>query len=133
MRDHRWYLRRSIIFNGHGHEEKGFCLQGTGKTYVSLDKIKEKIILWHKMFSNDSLKQTTQLYFIQCWGHKHDHRLDNCNVKVFSYTTDEQPLTYNLKGGHSAMITLAEQYVADINDAVNSALDDTVAEAIETD
>ena len=82
-----------------------------------------------KEFSH-SLEQDTDVHFIQYWTHKYDQQLVDCHIKVLSYTTEEQPKTYNLKDGHSALITLAEEHVTDINDAVNFALDDTVAEPI---
>ena len=84
----------------------------------------------HEKFSH-SLEQDTQLHFIKRWGHRHDQHLVDCHVKVISYTTDEKPKTYNLEDGHSALIILAEQYVADKNNAVSSALDDTVAKPME--
>ena len=134
MQDQKWNLTRSIIFNGHGHETKGFCLEDSGKrSYISLDRIKKKMIQFHEEFSVDSLKQETRLYFIQCWGHRHDPGIDHSNIIVFSYTTEKKPKTYNLRGGHSALQKLAKQHVEDINNAMDFEVDDTVAELMETD
>ena len=65
-------------------------------------------------------KQTTKIYFLQCYGHEHSQHIEYRQIDVISFTTPEKPVTRNLPEGHSALIQIAEKHVADLNEPMET-------------